>query len=86
MGYSAGELCFPSLSLSFSSLQREGAAAPVAEVVLSVAPLLPLLAAVAVAALLTTVVPPFHGPLPPAGPSPLAEETETHSVVSEKNT
>lgn len=84
VGCSEVELCFPSLSLSFSSSQHEGAAAPVAEGVPSVAPLLPLLAAVAVAALLTIAAPPFHGPLPPVGLSPLAAETQTHSVVSDK--
>lgn len=79
------ELCFPSLSLSFSSLQHEAAAAPVAEEVPSVVLPLPLPAAAAVAALLTTAAPPFHGLLPPVGPSPPAEETETHSVVSGKS-
>lgn len=75
------ELCFPSLSLSFSSWQHEAAAAPVAEAVPSVAPPLPLPAAAAVAALLTTAVPPFRGPPPLVGPSPPAKETQTHSVV-----
>lgn len=79
------ELCFPSLSLSFSSLQHEAAAAPVAEEVPSVALPLPLPAAAAVAALLTSAAPPFHGLLPPVGPSPPAEGTETHSVVSGKS-
>lgn len=82
VGCFEGELCFPLLSLSFFSLQHEAAAAPVAEEVPSVALPLPLPAAVA--ALLTTAVPPFRGLLPPVGPSPPAEETETHSVVSAK--
>lgn len=75
------ELCFPSLSLSFSSWQHEAAAAPVAEAVPSVAPPLPLPDAAAVAALPTTAAPPFRGPPPPVGPSPPAEETHTFSSV-----
>lgn len=83
MGCFEAELCFPLLSLSFSSSQREAAAAPVAEEVPFATLPLPLPAAAAVAALLTTAAPPFRGLLPPVEPSPPAEEThsETHSVV-----
>lgn len=73
MGCFEGERCFPLLSLSFSSWQHDVAAAPAAGAVPFEALPLPLPAAVAVAALPTTAAPPFHGPLPPDGPSPPSE-------------
>ena len=73
MGCFVGERCFPSLSLSFSSWRRDGAAALAAGAVPFEAPPLPLPAAAAVAAPPTAAAPPFHGPPPPDEPSPPSE-------------
>lgn len=78
MGCFEGELCFPLLSLSFSSWQHDVAAAPAAGAVPFVVPLLLLPAAVA--ALPKPAVPLFHVPLPPDEPFPPSEETKTLSV------
>lgn len=79
MGCFEGGRCSPLLSLSFSSWQHDVAAVPAAEAVLFEALLLPLPAAVAVAAPPTGAALPFHGPLPPNGLSPPSEgHTDIH--------